>query len=608
MIVSAVPSVASGSGLSLMLTEGCFTVIAVALAFASPARTPKWAACIEQALGRLAHRRGLSVATVGVVALLLRLALLPVCPIPQPFIPDDFSFLLSGDTFASGRLANPTPVMWTHFETIHVSMQPTYMSMYFPAQGLVLAAGKVLFGHPWFGLLCVNALLCAAICWALQAWLPPRWALLGGFLAILRLSLFSYWINTYTGGGAIAALGGALVLGAFPRVMRSVRLRDALLLALGIVVLLLSRPYEGLLLCLPVAVVLGHWILFGRNRPAPAILFRRAALPLAVIVAGGAWLAYYDYRAFGSPTTLPYTINRATYAVAPYWIWQSPRPEPAYRHPVMRDFYVTQELTVVTKFRTAYGFFQQNLVKPLSALRFFAGFALLPPLIMLRRVLLDRRTRFFILSGLFWCVGIFLQIVMLPHYLAPFTVAFYTLGLQCMRHLRVWKPEKRPVGIWMVRFLGLTCIAMAALRTAAEPLHFQLANWPPSEWTANWIGPSQLGAQRARIEESLSKLQGKQLVIVRYASDHDPVWEWVYNAPNIDSAKVIWAREMDTASNLELIRYYKDRNVWLVEPDKEPTDVSAYTSPEQTSSNSTFINTGEYLSELGIANSDHGDR
>jgi len=37
-----------------------------------------------------------------------------------------------------------------HFESIHVSMNPTYMSMYFPAQGLALAAGKVLMGHPWY--------------------------------------------------------------------------------------------------------------------------------------------------------------------------------------------------------------------------------------------------------------------------------------------------------------------------------------------------------------------------------------------------------------------------------------------------------------------------
>ena len=135
---------------------------------------------------------------------MLRLAILPFCPIPLPFVPDDFSFLLAADTFAHGHLTNPTPAMWTHFESIHISMNPTYMSMYFPAPGLVLAAGKVLFGHPWFGLLCVTALMCASICWMLQA-LPPGWALLGGILAILRLGLFSYWINTYNGGASIAS-------------------------------------------------------------------------------------------------------------------------------------------------------------------------------------------------------------------------------------------------------------------------------------------------------------------------------------------------------------------------------------------------------------------
>src|SRR6202035_3207752 len=154
-------------------------------------------------------------------------------------------------TFAHGRLTNPTPAMWTHFETMHVSMTPTYSSMFFPAQGLVLAAGKVLFGHPWYGMLCATALMCAAICWMLQGWLPPSWALLGGLLAVLRVGLFSYWINMYTGAGSVSALGGALVLGALPRLIKSASLRDGLLLAIGILVLANSRPYEGLLLCLP---------------------------------------------------------------------------------------------------------------------------------------------------------------------------------------------------------------------------------------------------------------------------------------------------------------------------------------------------------------------
>jgi hypothetical protein len=122
--------------------------------------------------------------------------------------------------------------MWIHFESFHITMNPTYMSMYFPAQGLLLAAGEVLFGHPWFALLIVDGLMSAALCWMLQAWLPPTWAFLGGMLAVLRIGLFSYWINTYTGGALITALGGALVLGSLTHLTRNMRPRYDLTMAI----------------------------------------------------------------------------------------------------------------------------------------------------------------------------------------------------------------------------------------------------------------------------------------------------------------------------------------------------------------------------------------
>ena len=78
------------------------------------------------------------------------------------------------------------------------------------------------------------------------------------------------------------------------------------------------------------------------------------------------------------------------------------------------------------------------------------------------------------------------------------------------------------------------------------------------------------------MERQLEQLPGGQIAIVRYSSDHNPQDEWVYNAADIDQSKVIWAREMDRTSNQELFQYYRDRKVWLVQPDKRPIDISPF--------------------------------
>jgi hypothetical protein len=568
---------------SLGLIEGCLTAILAAAAFVAPRLGSGWFSRIERMFAGLARKKGLMVAAIGLAALLLRLAILPFKPIPLPFIPDDFSFLLSANTFALGRLTNPTPALWTHFESIHISMLPTYMSMYFPGQGLVLALGKVLFGNPWFGQLIVSALMCAAICWMLQAWLPPSWALLGGILAVLRLGLFSYWVNSYTGGGLLTALGGALILGALPRLMKTVRPRYGLLIGIGIGIAfqVITRPYEGMLLCLPVAFVLGRWALIGKNRPSPGVLIRRAALPLAIVVAAAAWLGYYDYRAFGKATTLPYTLNRAQYAVAPYYVWQSQRPEPEYRHDSIRRFYHDAELTMYHRAHSLSGFPAQVGLKVFIVLLFYGGMALFPPLFMVRRVFLDRRIRFLVVCVLVLSAGMLIEIYMIPHYVAAYTAAFYALGLQAMRHLRLWAPEHKPVGLQMVRISVSLCVVLAGVRLFNVPLHLSVPEWPASNWSGMWYGPDRYGTERAQIESRLESLPDKQLVLVREPYNRDSLDQWVYNDPDIDHSKVVWANDMSPADNRQLIEYYRDRKVWLVEMDTLPATVSPYPMPVQ---------------------------
>jgi len=554
---------------SLLLVEAVVTLIAVVLAFRWPRGAGKMFAVIEQGFARLAQRRWRSVLLVGCSAVLIRLAMLPLISIPQPFVHDEFSYLLAADTFASGRLTNPTHRLWIFFESFHITLTPTYMSMYFPAQGLVLAAGRVWFGHPWFGVLLSSGLMCAALCWMLQAWLPPRWALLGGAVAVLRLALFSYWGNSYY-GGAVAAMGGALVLGALPRILRRPSAGHTLAMAMGAIMLANSRPYEGLLVCGPAFLYL-VWRARRRGiRLMRTLVLPAVVLPGVLLLTAAVLMGYYNRRVFGNAFTLPYQLNRAQYAMAPVFLWQTPRPAPDYRHKVMRDFYAVWELGDFQYARTVSGFASKTAQKLATVVFFFCGFALLLPLVALPGLLRDRRLRYLILAACVYAVGLSANAWLFPHYAAPFAAGMYAFLMQGLRRVRLWRPGGQPIGLALVRNTLVVCVVLAGLRLSAGPLSLAIPRWPNM-----WYGTAPLGLPHAAVVAELERYGGPQLAIVRYAPDHPPFDDWVYNAADIDRSGLVWARDLGPR-NCELIQYFRDRRVWLIEPDFSPPKISPY--------------------------------
>lgn len=487
-------------------------------------------------------------AALAVLPVALRLALLPGHPVPSPDVYDEFGHLLVADTLRHFRLANPPHALPRFFETFFVLQSPAYSSIYPIGQGLALALGRAIFGMPWAGVLLSTAAFCALCYWMLRGWTRPGWALTGGMLAVLEFGPVNPWTNSYWGGGFTAA-AGCLVFGALPRLRANRRTRDALLLGLGLGMHLLSRPFESIFLLLAaILFLLPDYKPDYKQLAKPALIAALVCLPAVGIV------LVQNKQVTGNWLTLPYALSQDQYGVPASFTFQ---PHPVPHHELTREQdldYKMQRAFRAREIDTVATYFQR-LVYRIRFYRFFLYPPLYIALIIFVAGIRDYRAAWVVSTLLLFALGTNFYPNFLTHYIAALSCLFILASVEGLRILSRW-----PSGPMAARALVYLCVAQFVFAYATDPQR----------------NPE----RRIAIDAQLAKMPGKILVFVRYWPQHIFQDEWVYNAADIDGARIVWARDLGDLEDKKLLQYFPDRKALLLEPDARPPRLGPYRAEE----------------------------
>lgn len=485
---------------------------------------------------------------------------------PAPEVHDEFGILLAADTYASGRLTNPPHPMARFFDTIYVIQQPTYMGKYPPIQGLMLALGKVLTGEFIVGAYVSCGIMAAAILWMLQGFVNLRWALYGTLIAVLQIGIFSYWSHSYW-GSTMAVAAGATVLGATVRILRQPKSLDSIVLAVGLIILANARPYDGLAAAIVpmLALLWKGWTVSGDAR---LILVRRVAIPCTIILALGAvWMGYNNHRVTGNALKMAYQAHSEQYMIVPAFLWQRIADDKkSYSHESLRVHHEEWEVPFYQTQRSLRGFLLTRARFLDHIWSFYANWVLTIPIVVGLCLAIKRPYSIAVASMICVFAATMLTTWSADRFVSPVGSVFFLLVTLGMRQL---------AKVCMNSRIQSSIIASVPVLILVMMLGFQKQVITPDRASVH-----PMKQRRVEVLQRLTEEAGQDLVFVRSTPRPDSYFEWVYNGANIDQQGVVFARYRSVEDNLNLIAYYANRRVWLLDvgANNDPVQLKAYGS------------------------------
>lgn len=428
----------------------------------------------------------------------------------------------------------------------------------------------------------------AALFWMLTGWTKFRWAILGTLLMLFLVGIDSYWAQSYWGGMA-AATGGALFFGGFRRLFEKLSYKTTLLMVLGSVILVNSRPFEGSVMMLPALAVLLFRLLRGGDNSAKQKLLQVVLPGLLLTGIALSFMLYYNFKVTGSVLKLPYSEHTRQYYPNPLFIFQSKDESSIGGHDRLREF--NEQFKVPPLLENVNEFL--NLPDAVY-LRFICAFFLLiiivpyfllsPPLTILLYASVpaiikkDKWTAFIFLTVLFtfFCMSLAVWWDSY-HYSAPLTCCFCLLLTESLRQFVIsGKADKSNLKN------SIVCVSLAGL-IAASIIYSQiypaqqifiannsvLPNAKLKESLADGkyfrlTIPERATYVKSEIEKAVKQLPDKYLAIVSYDKNYTFHDEIVYNRANLEAAEIIWAHSLSVEKDARLINYYADRKVLLI--------------------------------------------